>query len=133
MTFIERIEALSSRFLRERTYELIVAPAIADLQYDTGAGNNRYSFGGRLSVLIAFAGAVYEELTADSGFLKTAGLALIPGVYYAFLIVLVVPKAGDFVLALVVGIALLSLGPVLVCCWPERVQRQRVQPDAADA
>ena len=31
MTFIERIESLSSRFLTERSHELIVAPAIADL------------------------------------------------------------------------------------------------------
>ena len=130
MTFIERIESLSSRFLRERTYELIVAPAIADLQY---AGDDRYAIGGRLSVLIAFAGAVYEELIADFVILKIAGLALIPGLYYAFLIVLVVPAAGDFMLALAVGIAVLSFGPVLVCCWPERVQRRRIQPDTVDA
>jgi len=34
MTFIQRIDSLSSRFLSERSYELIVGPAIADLQHD---------------------------------------------------------------------------------------------------
>ena len=44
MTFIERIESLSTRFLSERTYELIVAPAIADLQHDSGARRPRGSW-----------------------------------------------------------------------------------------
>jgi hypothetical protein len=56
--------------------------------------------------------------------------------YYAFLIVLILPEAGAFVTArtslmvLAVGIAVMSFGPVLVCCWPERTPRR---PDAADA
>ena len=50
MTFIQRIESLSSRFFSERTYELIVEPALADLQHDAGADDGRYSMGGRLSV-----------------------------------------------------------------------------------
>ena len=139
MTFIDRIESWSSRFLSERTYELIVAPAIADLQYDRGAGSGRYSLSGYLSVLVAFAGAAYEELTADSTLLKIGLLALIPALYYAFLIVLVVPEAGAFVLShsgplvLAVGIAILSFGPVIACCWPESTPRRSVQPDTADA
>ena len=138
MTFLHRIESLSSRFLSDRTHELIVAPAIADLQCEAGAGAGRYSIGGYFSVLIAFAGAACEEFTADS-VLKIAGLALIPATYYAFLIALVVPEAGEFVashsgpLALAVGIAVLSFGPVLACCWPERAPRRSAQPDTADA
>jgi len=31
---------------------------------------------------------------------------------------------------LAVGIAVMSFGPVLVCCWPERTPRR---PDIADA
>jgi hypothetical protein len=139
MTFIDRIESWSSRFLSERTYDLIVAPAIADLQYDPGAGTERYSISGYFSVLVAFAGAAYEELTADSALLKIGLLALIPALYYAFLIVLVVPEAGRFVLshsgplALAIGIAVLSFGPVIACCWPERTRRRPIQPEAADA
>ena len=137
MTFIQHIEALSARFLSDRTYQLIVAPAIADLQYDSVGGGQRYSAGGYFSVLVAFGGAAYEELTADSALFKIAGLALIPAFYYAFLIVLVVPEAGEFVtshtgpLALAVGIAVLSFGPVLACCWPERAPRRST--DVVDA
>jgi hypothetical protein len=87
-------------------------------------------------VLTAFAGAVYDEITADSSLLMIASLALIPAMYYAFLIILILPEAGAFVTAraslmvLAVGIAVMSFGPVLVCCWPERTPRR---PDTADA
>ena len=134
MTFIQRIDSLSSRFLTERSYELIVGPAIADLQHDATSGPT-HSFRGQLSVLVAFAGAVYDEITTDSGLWRIAALALIPAMYYAFLIILILPEAGPFLRAraglplLVVGAAM-SLAPVLVCCWPERTPPR---PDVADA
>ena len=61
MTFIQRIDSLSSRFLTERSYELIVGPAIADLQHDVNAAS-AHSVRGQLSVLVAFAGALYDEI-----------------------------------------------------------------------
>jgi len=134
MTFIQRIDSLSSRFLTERSYELIVGPAIADLQHDTTSGPT-HSVRGRLSVLVAFAGALYDEVTADASLLMIAALALIPALYYAFLIILILPEAGPFLRAraglplLIVGAAM-SFAPVFVCCWPERTPRR---PDAADA
>ena len=134
MTFIQRIDSLSSRFLTERSYELIVGPAIADLQHDASAGPT-HSVRGQLSVLVAFAGAVYDEITTDSGLWRIAALALIPAMYYAFLIMLIMPEAGPFLRAraglplLVLGAAM-SFAPVFVCCWPERTPRR---PDAADA
>ncbi len=129
MTVIDRIDALSSRFLSERSYELIVGPAIADLQHDTGSEGPR-SMRGSLSVFVAFTGALYDEVTADSGLWRIAALALIPALYYAFLIVLILPAAGPFLTAraglpLLLGGALMSFGPVLVCCWPERTPRRR--------
>jgi hypothetical protein len=136
MTLIDRIDALSSRFLSDRSYELIVGPAIADLQHDAGDGPPPRSIRASLSVLIAFTGALYDEITADSGILRIGALALIPAMYYAFMIVLILPEAGAFVtarsglLALAIGIAVMSFAPVLVCCWPERTPRR---PDAADA
>jgi hypothetical protein len=60
---------------------------------------------------------------------------LIPAMYYAFLIILILPEAGPFLRAraglplLVVGAAM-SFAPVLVCCWPERTPPR---PDVADA
>ena len=134
MTFIQRIDSLSSRFLTERSYELIVGPAIADLQHDANSGAT-HSVRGRLSVLVAFAGALYDEVTADASLLMIAALALIPALYYAFLIILILPEAGPFLRAraglplLIVGAAM-SFAPVFVCCWPERTPRR---PDAADA
>ena len=134
MTFIQRIDSLSSRFLTERSYELIVGPAIADLQHDASAAP-AHSVRGQLSVLVAFAGAVYDEVTTGSSLFMIAALALIPAMYYAFLIILILPEAGPFLRAraglplLVVGAAM-SFAPVLVCCWPERTTRR---PDAADA
>ena len=133
MTFIGWIEDLSARFLSERSHELIVAPAIADLQHDA-ADTSLSDVRSRLSVLVAFAGAAYEDLTADSGVLRLAGLTLIPACYYTFLIVLCVPETARYVtehagrLAIPAVIALLSFGPVLVCCWPERNRQRSVQP-----
>ena len=134
MTFIQRIDSLSSRFLTERSYELIVGPAIADLQHDAGSASP-HSARGSFSVFLAFAGAIYDELTADSGLWRIVALALIPAMYYGFLIVLILPEAGPFLRAraglpiLAVGAAL-SFAPVVVCCWPERTPRR---PDVADA
>ncbi len=135
MTFIDRIESISTRFLSERTHELIVAPAIADLQHDADATGPQ----ARLSVLVALAGAAFEEITSDLRILRIAGLALIPAIYYALLLVLVVPEIGTLVtehwgpFVLAIGIAILSFGPVLVCCWPERTPPRAQRPDVADA
>jgi hypothetical protein len=139
MTFIGRIESVSSRFLTERSYELIVAPAIADVEHDA-AGGHRLSLTQReLPVLVAFAGAVYQDLTADSSVLRIAGLTLIPAFYYTFLIYLCQPQFAEYVAAnysrLVIPsvIAALSIAPVLACCWPERTRPRPIQPDMADA
>jgi hypothetical protein len=137
MTFIDRIESLSARFLSERTHELIVAPAIADLQYDSG--DTSPDARGRFSVIVALAGAAYEELTSDLRLLKIAGLALIPAIYYSFLFILVIPPDvgtqlsahwGRFAIAS--GVTLLSFGPVLACCWPERLPRKPPQMGCPD-
>lgn len=142
MTFLERIESLSDRFLSDRSYELIVAPAMADLQHDATSERRLPLAQGQLSVLVAFAGAVYEDLTANSSLLRMAGLTLIPALYYTFLIYLCQPQMAQYVaatfgrLAMPGAIALVSVAPVLACCWPERAQRRSLRPcsgQAADA
>ena len=138
MTVIGWIEDLSSRFLTQRSHELIVAPAIADLQHDA-PDTAPASVRGCASVVVAFAGAAYEDLTADSSVLRIASLALIPASYYTFLIYLCVPEAVEYVtaragrLAIPFVVAVLSLAPVLACCWPERTTPRRMHTDAADA
>jgi hypothetical protein len=139
MTFIARIEALSSRFLSDRSHQLIVAPAIADVEHDA-AGDRHLSLAQRqMSVLVAFAGAAYQDLTADSSVLRTAALTLIPAFYYTFLIYLCQPQLAEHVatnfgrLAIPGTIAVLSIAPVLVCCWPDRAPQRAIQSDPADA
>ena len=131
MTVIDRIESLSARFLSDRAHELIVVPAIADVQHDATDASN--SARGCLSVLVAFAGAAFDELTADLRVLKIAALTLIPASYYACFVVLVIPEASAYFIELAIGVAVLSLAPVLVCCWPERTSPRSTRPDVADA
>ena len=139
MTFIARIEALSSRFLSDRAHQLIVAPAIADVEHDASRDHRLSLAQGHLSVLIAFAGAAYQDLTADSSALRTAGLTLIPAFYYTFLIYLCQPQFAEHVatnfgrLVIPGAIATLSIAPVLVCCWPDPAPPRSIHPDAADA
>jgi hypothetical protein len=136
MSFIGRIESLSARFLTDRSHDLIVAPAIADLQHDADSGDLVSTTRARAAVLAAFGGALYDELTADSGLLKIAALTLIPACYYTFLIYLCQPQAALYVqaqfgrLVLPAAIAVLSIAPVLACCWPEPMPRRTLQPDA---
>jgi hypothetical protein len=118
MTFDRRITAFSTRFLSDRSFELIVAPALADFQYDAAARGLRRATG-YLAVLRALAGGIRQDLRHESA--TFVGLALLPVLYYAFLIVL----WADFFamstgLLLVAALVVLSFGPVLACYWPER-------------
>jgi hypothetical protein len=150
MTCLERVDAIAARFLSQRTYDLIVAPAIADIECDA-SGTPLRPARDYASVFAAFAGAVYEDMTANGTVLRVAGLAVIPAAYYYFfLILLAAPQSAAFAagsplsgwrailagsfghLSLAVLIALLSLAPVLTCWWPERVPR-RARRGAADA
>ena len=130
MTLVETVTGLSERWLRERTFELVVAPAIADLQFDEAATGTRRSRNAA-AVISAFVWGVYEDLTSDVGSLVTfVGLTLIPACYYTLLILVCAP-IGDHPLGtlngrILVGAAILvlSLGPVIACYWPERPQRR---------
>jgi hypothetical protein len=135
MTLVGIVTALSERFLRERTFELIVAPAIADLQFDEGRPDHHLN--SRIAVLAAFGWALYEDLTNDSGALTFAALTLLPAAYYTALAVFVLrlgpshpadlpfgwSGAAD-IIAVACVIAVLSLGPAIACYWPERRPRR---------
>ena len=123
-TLIDAITTLSDRFLRERTFDLIVAPAIADLQYDGDDAPTR-RLRNRLLVSYAFVCALYEDATSDSSLLTFAALVIIPASYYTFLVIACAPDADWFATSrgrVTVGviIAVLSLGPAIACYWPER-------------
>jgi hypothetical protein len=138
MTVADLVTSLSERWLRERTFELIVAPAIADLQYDDG-GSRLERARNNAAVVSAFAWGLYEDITSDPGGILTFGLlALIPAVYYTMFVAICAPVPGrpmtyplsESGVRLAIGLAVfaLSLGPVLVCYWPERTPR-RIHPD----
>jgi len=147
MTCLQRVDSIAEQFLSERAYDLIVAPAIADVECD-GTGAPLHPVRDYASVFAAFTGAVYEDMASNGTLLTVAGLALIPAAYYYFfLILLAAPQTaalaagpplngwrvifasstGHLLLAALIGV--LSLAPVLTCCWPERVPRRASQPD----
>jgi hypothetical protein len=121
MSFDSRITSFAGRFLSDRTFELVVAPALADLEFESGAGRRR-RVENQLAVIRAVAGALRDDAArASGGFLA---LLLLPACYYIFLLVILfdffsISISRDFfiVAALILG---LSVGPVAVCFWPER-------------
>ena len=66
MSFETRILAFSDRFLSTRTFELVVAPALADLQFDEETGC-RGRVGHRLAVIKAVAGGLRDDVGRDFG------------------------------------------------------------------
>lgn len=120
MSFDARILALAERLLSDRTFRLIVEPAVADLQYEQGAGPIRRAQN-RSAVIRAVAGGLGDDLARASGELLM--LMLLPACYYLFLLVLCfdflsISISIDFV-AVAALILVLSFGPAIVCFWPE--------------
>ena len=117
--FEDRIVAFADRFLTDRTFELIVAPSLADLQFDGGrtrVGRLR----NRLAVLRAVAGGLLDEVTRDSA--SFVVLALLPAAYYTFLLIVFsdfFPAPGGL-FAVATLILVLSFAPVIACFWPTR-------------
>ena len=119
MSFESRIIAFADRFLSDRAFELVVAPALADLQFDedTGRGSRAAN---RLAVLKAVAGGLRLDVWRDSGTLLR--VALLSACYYSFPLALGIryfKTWSDFFVAFTLTLGL-SLVPVLVCFWPER-------------
>jgi len=119
MSFEARVIAFSERFLSDRTFELVVAPALADLEFDPGR-RPLARVANRLSVVRAVAGGVGRDAWRDSG--SFVMLTLLPAAYYMCLLMLCFDAFktwSDFLgmVALVVG---MSVAPVLVCFWPAR-------------
>lgn len=117
--FEARIIAFSDRFLTNRTFDLIVAPALADLQYDgdtTRVGRARNC----LAVLRAVAGGLRDDMTRDSASFLV--LALLPTCYYTFLMIVFSDffETAGRLLTTAALIMVLSLAPVMACFWPDR-------------
>lgn len=119
MTFESGVIAFASRFVSARSFELIVAPALADLDFEH-AIDRRGRLAGRLAVLSAIAGATQDDLRRGSAdFLK---LTLLSFCYFIFPLALgigIFKTWAEFAVAAFV-VLLMSLMPVMVCFWPER-------------
>jgi hypothetical protein len=122
VTFVATITGLSTRFLTERSFELIVTPALADYELDTATGRSETA--ARAAVLSAVIGAVWEDAVRGGDLARFAGLVLIPICYYTFFFLLGLPKgvglSSPIITALAIGVVTLSLAPAIVCYWPER-------------
>jgi hypothetical protein len=118
MTFESRIIAVCERFLSRRTFELVVAPALADLQYEVDTGRGRGA--GRWAVLKALAAGLCDDLGRECG--TFLALVLMPAAYYTCLIALCFGLSSITSGLLTVAALMLaqSVGMVLVCFWPER-------------
>lgn len=125
MSFDAYVIAFAERFLSARTFELIVAPALADSQFELSTGPFRRAIN-RLAVLRAVGGGLRDEVVrATRGMLA---LTLLPACYYIFLLVICfdvfsISISTDFIVVATL-ILVLSFGPVIACFWP---QRQRVR------
>jgi hypothetical protein len=84
MSFDDRMLTFGQRFLSDRTFRLVVAPAIADLQFENAAPPLRRA-AHRVAVLKAVAGGVGDDVgRASGGMLR---LTLLPACYYIFLLI----------------------------------------------
>jgi len=118
MSFEIAVQAFADRFLSDRSFELIVAPALADLHYDGVRPGQRTM--NRLAVIRAVAGGLCIDLGRELG--SFCQLALLPTSYYLAILFLcadVFPTASSFLKAVSAAV-LLSLALVAVCFWPSR-------------
>jgi hypothetical protein len=121
MSFEGRVIAFAERFLSERTFRLIVVPAVADLQFEQGA-RRITRMTSRVGVLRAVGGGMRDDLARASGGLLL--LSLLPACYYIFLLVICfdvfsISISGDFIVVAML-VLVLSFGPAMACFWPER-------------
>jgi hypothetical protein len=119
MTFETWIVRACDRFLAQRTFELIVAPAVADCEFENASGR-----GSRLSNRVALARAAAGGLLHDCGrgcdvFFK---LVLLSVSYFSFPVALsaqLFTTWSDFFVFAGLVMAM-SIVPVIICFWPER-------------
>ena len=119
MTFESRIVAFSNRFLTERTFELVVAPALADCAFEEAAGR-RSRIVSRAAVIRAAGGALWHD--AQRGADVFCKLLLLSVSYFMFPVMLSVTafKTWSDFLSFASGVLLMSITPVIICFWPER-------------
>ncbi len=119
MSFERVILAFCDFFMKQRTFDLIVSPALADLEFEESCGRGAW-FANRAAVVrAAVGGALFDLLDGSGAFLK---LTLLSVSYFMFPVALSVNAFATwfgFFLA-VAAVLVLAMIPVMVCFWPER-------------
>ena len=136
------LEALGRRLLHQDTFELVLSPAIADLQFespDAGLVGVTRCYAG---VAAAILGALLQDVGSDlHGLLDDGpvlgGLILLQTGYYSCILLLlttgmsaeeVASRLSDgqapFVLAVLLCLVAVSAALTLLCFWPERRVRE---------
>ena len=126
MSFESRVIAFGDRFLSDRTFRLVVEPALADLQFDEDTGR-RSGIANRLAVLKAVAGALRLDVWRDSSSLLK--MLLLSMSYHMFPLAVGIQYFktwSEFFAAMLLVLAL-SLVPVMVCYWPPRQAARQVE------
>jgi hypothetical protein len=124
MSFESGVSAFAERFLSERTHRLIVEPALADLHFagDTGRVANR------IAVLRAVAGGLRGDLAGGSGVFLF--LTLVPACYFLTMLILFLDFFTGMntanVMTTLAIVSVMSVGPAMICFWPERRALPRV-------
>jgi hypothetical protein len=119
---IDRTAAFARRFLSDRSFTLIVAPALADFEF----GAARHRAGDYVAIARALVGAFWEDATADSGALTFLSLVSLPAAYYSVFFMVWQPaglrafaaRGGGYVLVAI--LLIVSVIPVAVCYWPDK-------------
>ena len=145
-----RLAIVSSRLLRVETFDLMVSPAIADLQFEAPTAGRVRRLQSYMGVWRAFRGALCQDIALtlrapfvdearrsalQSNVLTFAGLTLFQACYYAAMLTLAFSEWSDLrawidaVLLRASVLDLLILGsvtlllpalPVVACFWPGR-------------
>jgi len=124
MSFESGVSAFAERFLSERTHRLIVEPALADLYFADGTGR----WANRIAVLRAVAGGLRDEVAGGSGVFLC--LTLVPACYFLTMLILFLDFFTSMntanVMTTLAIVSVMSVGPAMVCLWPERRALPRV-------
>jgi hypothetical protein len=123
MTFDAVVGGVGVRLLSERTFDLVLAPALADYQVESRNRCGR-EWAGRFAVLVALSGALRMEASVHAA--SFVALALLPFCYDIVLLMLFSDffdmSGGMRFIGLL--IVVMSMVPVIVCFWPVgRIER----------
>ena len=119
MTFETWLVALCDRFLAQRTFDLIVAPAVADCEFEA-AGGRRSRVANCVALIRAAGGGLLHDFQRGSDvFFK---LVLLSVSYFMFPVALSITafKTWSAFLTFAAIVLLMSLAPVIICFWPDR-------------